>query len=105
MPHDLTVSFKLTGQRGGIEHRKPSVGELKRGLQHVGHRASVAEEIDPSRGGGRRRDAQIHDLVHGVILVRKQVATQAGAVIPPAAPAEEAFQAEPVTRIGPYIFR
>ncbi len=46
--HDLAASVELAGQGGGVEQGHSPVGKFERRLQHVGHGASVAEEIDPS---------------------------------------------------------
>ena len=99
VPHDHLTARTVAGQRGTVEHRHILIRKLERRLQYIRHRTSVLEIIDTTGRGSRMGNAYIKDLVDRIILMCQQVAAKSGTVIPPAAPAEEAFEAEFVAGI------
>src|SRR5690606_7636136 len=67
-------------------------------IEYIGHSAAVLIKIYTPRSHGGMRDAQAKYLVQGIIFMGEQIPAQSCAVIPPATPAEKAFQAEFVPR-------
>ena len=94
VPHELQSSVVAVGQGGAVDECHVPVRVLEDRLEDVRHVPTVFEVVDAAGGDGRLRDPQIEDHVDGVVLVREQVTCQAGAVVVPAAPAEEPLEIE-----------
>ena len=73
MTHEHLTTVTAAGQGRTIQHGQVSVRPLEGGLQHVGHRTAILEEIDTTGRGSGVRNTHVHDLVDRIILMRQQV--------------------------------
>ena len=73
MTHEHLTTVTAAGQGCTIQHRQVSVRPLEGGLQHIGHRTAILEEIDTTGRGSGVRNTHVHDLVDRIILMRQQV--------------------------------